>query len=171
MRPDLYWIAGPWAGKLAISTRPRGGDWLGDEIIGWRDAGLTAIVSLLTSEEAEELDLSQESPLCRSSGLAFTSFPMPDRGVPPSEKAAAAALADILASLRKGDAIAIHCRQGIGRSGLVATSLLGLAGEKAEEALKKVSDARGLSVPETTEQREWVRRFLARRPDQSNSST
>ena len=36
MNPDLFWITGPWRGRLAIATRPRGGEWLGDEIRGWR---------------------------------------------------------------------------------------------------------------------------------------
>jgi hypothetical protein len=28
MNPKLYWVDGPWPGKLAISARPRGGGWL-----------------------------------------------------------------------------------------------------------------------------------------------
>jgi hypothetical protein len=32
MRAQLYWIEGPWAGHFAIVPRPRGGDWLEDEI-------------------------------------------------------------------------------------------------------------------------------------------
>ena len=31
MWTSLYWIDGPWKGKLALSGRPRGGDWLKDE--------------------------------------------------------------------------------------------------------------------------------------------
>ena len=36
----LYWISGPWAGKLAIAARPRGGDWLEDEIRDWKNGGI-----------------------------------------------------------------------------------------------------------------------------------
>src|SRR5688572_11365501 len=120
MRPDLYWIPGPWPGKLAISTRPRGGDWLEDEIRGWMDAGIQGVVSCLTPEEAAELGLSEEARLCGVSALAFMSFAMPDRGVPSSRKEAADKLDALLASLRMGKTVALHCRQGIGRSGLVA---------------------------------------------------
>jgi hypothetical protein len=30
--PTLYWIEGPWTGRLAISARPRGWDWLQDDV-------------------------------------------------------------------------------------------------------------------------------------------
>ena len=60
MKPDIYWIPGPWAGRLAILARPRGGDWLVDEIEGWRDAGVQVIVSLLSEEETTELGLADE---------------------------------------------------------------------------------------------------------------
>src|SRR4051794_18897663 len=32
MRSELFWIPVPFPGRLAIAPRPRGGDWLGDEI-------------------------------------------------------------------------------------------------------------------------------------------
>jgi len=61
----LYWIKGPWPGKLALAARPRGGDWLEDEIAAWRDAGINAIVSLLTAEEEQELDLGRKAQVSR----------------------------------------------------------------------------------------------------------
>jgi len=60
MYTELYWIEGPWPGRLAISARPRGGDWLEDEVKSWRRAGLDIIVSLLTPDEEEALDLQRE---------------------------------------------------------------------------------------------------------------
>jgi hypothetical protein len=54
--PDtIFWIDGPWRGRLAIVTRPRGGDWLEDDMTSWRRAGLDLIVSLLTADESAEL--------------------------------------------------------------------------------------------------------------------
>src|SRR5436309_9794359 len=35
----LYWINDPWPGKLALAARPRGGDWLPDEVADWKRAG------------------------------------------------------------------------------------------------------------------------------------
>ncbi len=50
MTPDLFSIPGHWAGRLAIVTRPRGGDWLEDETAGWQQVGLDVIVSLLEAD-------------------------------------------------------------------------------------------------------------------------
>jgi len=58
-----------------------------------------------------------------------------------------------------GHNIVIHCRGGIGRSGLLAASLLICAGFDSEEAIRRASVARGFSVPETAQQIQWVRDF------------
>ena len=57
MRAELYWIEGPWPGRLAIVPRPRGGEWLEDEIRSWKQAGVNVVVSLLTNDEITELGL------------------------------------------------------------------------------------------------------------------
>jgi protein-tyrosine phosphatase len=57
--------------------------------------------------------------------------------------------------------VILHCRAGIGRSGLVAACLLVMKGVSPEEAVKKVSAARGVSVPETKEQRNWIDQYAA----------
>ena len=35
MTSDLYWVESPTPGRLAVFARPRGGDWLPDEVAGW----------------------------------------------------------------------------------------------------------------------------------------
>ncbi len=60
--------------------------------------------------------------------------------------------------LSSGKNVLIHCRQGIGRSGLIAVCLLIDSGLPLEEALRILSSARGLPVPETAEQRQWLHR-------------
>ena len=64
--------------------------------------------------------------------------------------------------LRQGRNVAIHCRQGIGRSGMIAAALLVKKGTAVDSALKLISQIRGLPVPETPEQRDWVRDFSKR---------
>ena len=159
MNPDLFWIAGPWRGRLAISTRPRGGDWLEDEVRGWRRAGIDLVVSLLESAEASQLELLDESKAADANGVSFISFPIPDRGVPASVSASLSLMATVSSALGEGRNVAVHCRQGIGRSGLIAAGILINAGVHPEQAIKIVSDARGLAIPETTEQRLWVQRL------------
>ena len=60
MKAVLYPIPVEAAGKLAIVARPRGGDWLEDEVRALREAGITVLVSMLTAEEGEELGLQAE---------------------------------------------------------------------------------------------------------------
>lgn len=162
MNPKLYWIEGPWPGKLAISARPRGGDWLEDDVFGWRRAGLNAVVSLLTPQENNDLQLGEESKLTQAQGLHFLSLPVEDRGVPQSWDVAQQVVANASEMLRQGRNVAVHCRQGIGRSGMIAAALLIRDGSTPGDALTQISGARGLPVPETEEQLAWVREFSLR---------
>ena len=154
-----YWIEGPWEGKLAMVPRPRGGDWLEDDMLSLRQAELDIIVSLLTSDEVIKLGLDREEHCSSSNGLLFLSFPIVDRSVPASQMATLDFVQRLEKELAKGKKIAIHCRQGIGRSAVIAACLLVLAGLDPEKAFERISAARGYSVPETTEQKQWVRKF------------
>ena len=124
MKPDLFWIPGPWRGKLTVAARPRGGDWLEDEVSAWHRAGLDVVVSLLEKDEASELELAREGEAVESNSVQFISFPIPDRGVPAFTRDALALLTSVAAALDEGKNVAVHCRQGIGRAGLLAASLL-----------------------------------------------
>ena len=164
MTPDLFWIPGPWRGKLAIAARPRGGDWLQDESRGLRRAGVDVIVSLLEEDEAAQLDLAGEAKAVEANGLRFISFPIPDRGVPASTPAAVSLMASIAGALEEGKNVAVHCRQGIGRSGLIAAGVLMTSGLSPQQAMEAVSSARGLAIPETPEQRSWAQQLPAGLP-------
>jgi protein-tyrosine phosphatase len=159
MRPDLHWIEIPAPGRLAIMARPRAGDWLADEIAGWKAAGIGLVVSLLEAEEVFELGLRQEVELCRRHGMEFMSFPIKDRGVPASIDAAHALARSITGRLEDGTAVAVHCRAGIGRSSLIAACALVCSGYDADAAFALIGKARGLHVPDTEQQREWVASF------------
>jgi len=159
MKADLFWISGPWRGRLAIATRPRGGDWLDDEASAWRHADVDVIVSLLEKEEAGQLDLLGERQAAEDHALRFISFPIPDRGVPASLQEAVSLIGRITAQLTAGKNVAVHCRQGIGRSGLIAAGALIAAGTTPDEAMQIVSSARGTAIPETAEQRRWTERL------------
>ena len=161
MLSELYWLDERWPGKLALAARPRGGDWLQDEISNWKRAGIGSVVSLLTPEEEMDLDLRDESRESSAHGLEFISFPIPDRQVPRSEAKLAAALDKISDVLSAGKNVVVHCRQGVGRSGLVAACLLVKNGMSPGAAVEKVSAARGVAIPETIEQREWIDHYAA----------
>ena len=161
MKPDLFWIPGPWRGNLAVVSRPRGGDWLEDEVRAWQQARIGVIVSLLETDEAAELDLAKEPEVAKSNNIRFISFPIPDRDVPTSQKNALSFLAAIASILDEGQNVAIHCRQGVGRSGLIAASLLVRSGMDADKAVAAVSTARGVEIPETDRQLQWIKHLLS----------
>jgi protein-tyrosine phosphatase len=170
MRADIYWIAEVPSGRLAILGRPRSGDWLSDEIADWRAAGLTDIVSLLEDHEIRELDLAREAELAERAGLSFEQFSIPDRGVPASSEAAHALWARLETKIRSGRSVGVHCRAGIGRSGLIAVGVLLRLGIPESAAWQRASKARGRPVPDTDEQRLWVvNTFLHATLDRSNS--
>jgi hypothetical protein len=156
---EIRWIDFPTAGRLAIMPRPRAGDWLDDEIRGWRAQDVDVVVSLLEGEEIKELDLGGESALCRQHGIEFISFPIPDRGVPASLKAATDLIRTVVNRIGDGQAVAVHCRAGIGRSSVIAASALIYLGADPGRAFELIGQARGVSVPDTDAQRDWVRAF------------
>ena len=159
MKPNIYWIPGPWLGKLAILGRPRGGDWLIDEVAGWRDAGVHLVVSLLSEEETRKLGLDDEAHEVAASGLNFINFPINDYDVPSSEGALRELVHKLEGLLAQGQNVGVHCRAGVGRSSLVAACLLVDHGEDTEISFQRISTARGLAVPDTLAQREWVSEF------------
>ncbi|MGA3195369.1 MAG: dual specificity protein phosphatase family protein [Terriglobales bacterium] len=161
MSTQLYWADGPWPGKLALAARPRGGDWLEDEMACWRQAGVDTVLSLLTPEEELDLGLKSEAREVKKHGMGFVSLPIQDRKVPDSQPALVAALENLGADLSAGKNVVIHCRQGIGRTGLVAACLLVTKGLSSGAAISTLSAARGLPVPETEEQRRWIDHFAA----------
>ncbi len=156
MRAEVHWIPGPWRGRLGVVTRPRGGDWLEEEVQGWRTAGVDLVVSLLTPDEVSELQLEEEERWCREEGVGFRSLPIPDRGVPSALEPLAELVGAIMQAVDSGESVAVHCRQGIGRSALVAASVMAAFGEEPAHALEKIASVRGRPVPDTKEQRDWV---------------
>jgi protein-tyrosine phosphatase len=159
MKAELYWIDIPWSGRLAIMPRPRGGDWLEDEVWSWQADGVDVVVSTLRNDEIAELDLAREEEFCRAQGMEYLAFPIVDRGVPMSAKTAADLVRQLESKVTEGKGVAIHCRQGVGRSALLAACLLALSGMDAETAFERIQQARSCPVPDTAEQREWVARF------------
>ena len=158
-KAQVWWVPGPWPGRLGIVPRPRGGEWLADEVRGWRDTGVDVVVSLLTPDESEEFELQDEAAKSREAGLEFHALPIPDRDVPRSQTGAAELIHDLEQALESGKNVAVHCRQGIGRSALALASLLVASGAEPDEAFRAIQTVRGLPVPETDAQRRWVEEF------------
>jgi protein-tyrosine phosphatase len=156
---DIYPLRDFQSVSLAIMPRPRAGDWLEDEISSWRRAEIHTVVSLLEAQEVAELGLGDEPRLCSSHGIEFVSFPIPDRGVPTSFGALNKLVLQLVPKVKGGQMVAVHCRAGIGRSGVVAAGILLRSGVPFAQVFPALSRARGVTVPDTDAQAEWVQAY------------
>jgi protein-tyrosine phosphatase len=110
-------------------------------------------------EEIAELGLGSEAELCGARSIEFVSFPIPDRGIPASTRDARVVIGLVFTRLTTRKAVAVHCRAGIGRSAPVAACVLIRSGYDAGEALTMIAASRGVTVPDTDGQRDWVMSF------------
>jgi len=154
MRATLYTIDRSGPGRLSTMAKPRGGDWLADEMTALCTAGVDVLVCALTSDELHEVDLTDEPRAARAAGLEFVPIPIPDRGVP-DPATVRPELRRLTARLRAGAHIVTHCRIGIGRASLLAAAILMLDGVPPQQAWAAIGRARGLTVPDTAAQRAW----------------
>ena len=131
------------AGKLAFGARPRSRADLD---------GFGLVISLLTDEEIAEVDLGW---------LEAVRLPIADRGCPPDRAIFTKAVEQASAALRRGEQVYVHCRAGIGRAGLFTACLLNHMG--CQQPLWELLTAvRGVPVPDTDEQKEWVENYWTR---------
>jgi protein-tyrosine phosphatase len=156
---DIYWIKDGQPPRLAIVARPRGDDWLREDLTRLRDGGIDILVSFLPADEEWALGLSEERTLANQLGMQFISYPIPDREVPPDPAEFRQFVAYLAGQALAGKKIGAHCRGCIGRSTLLIASIMIALGSNAEDALRQIAAARGLDVPDTPEQRAWILRF------------
>lgn len=159
MSSGIFWIDGNPAPGLAIVLRPRGNDWLADELRSMKQGGIEALVSLLEEGEAAELGLLEEERAARDAGLEYISYSIADRHVPLSRAGFREFTAGLAARLRAGNRVGVHCRGSIGRASITAACTLIQLGWKAKLALEAIEAARGCPIPDTAEQRDWILNF------------
>ncbi len=82
VKATIYPITGVTPHRVAIVARPRGGDWLCDELSALSREGIDVLVSMLADEESTELGLDRESDDCEAAAITFVNLPIPDRSVP-----------------------------------------------------------------------------------------
>jgi ADP-ribosyl-[dinitrogen reductase] hydrolase len=103
-------------------------------------------------------------------GVLYHRRPIPDHGLPADAATMTAILECILAALRGGQRVYLHCRAGIGRTGMTIGCLLaegGVGGEVAIEELNRLWHAsprarQWPSIPETDAQTAYVRSWSPR---------
>lgn len=159
MKSEIYWIKEEViaSGKLGTMARPRGNDWLEDEIKWLKTQDVHIVVSMLENSESYELGLQKEADLCKTHGIDFINFPIIDIHTPNNESQFVELISSLNASIKKGKHVVAHCRMGIGRSSLVAAGVLIQNGLNADNVFSTISEYRKLKVPDTKEQEEWMK--------------
>jgi protein-tyrosine phosphatase len=157
MYSKIYWLHSfPSGSKLGIMARPRGNDWLDQEIGQLKKHGIAVMVSLLESQEITELGLLKQQEICAAHGIEYINFPIIDRGLPTSIDKVKTLIENLKEQLNNERSVVIHCRMGIGRSSTIAGCVLLRTGYKPNDIFAHISKMRGLRVPDTEEQAKWL---------------
>ena len=164
----------PLPGRLGLTLAPGkkgtsyfGGSWgrsLEEDLRELTDTfGADVLVSLLEAVEFPALGIPDLLERAEGVGLRVRHLPIRDGGTPATEAAGAfAELVDaVLDELRAGATVVVHCRGGLGRSGLVVAAVLTSSGLTADEAIAAVRSVRPGAV-ETREQEHYVQAFAQR---------
>lgn len=158
------------AGRLAMTHCPgrstrdgRGRDWQRDltqDIKAIRAAGFGSVLSLLSDPELAALGAAGLGVGLQRTGLHWWQFPIEDFGVPAPESLPAWRVIqhEVLARLRAGEGVLLHCAAGLGRTGTMTATLLKALGDDSETAILRVRQARPGTI-ETAAQEAFVRRF------------
>ncbi len=152
----LFRIDSIGKGYLAVMAQPAQN---GDAETSIRDIAMHDIhqvVSLLDSVESRALGLEHEAGLVSGQSMHFVSYPIPDMGLPASAEKFARLSVTLFQQIESGVNTLIHCRGGIGRSGLLAAAVLLHGGRNVQQAFARVSLMRGEAVPETEQQGDWL---------------
>jgi ADP-ribosylglycohydrolase len=165
-RPPLancYWVL---PGQLLAGEHPGGAT---------QESTRSRLARLLQAGIGCFLDLTQEGEVTPyqgelPEGVQYLRRPITDHALPRKPAQMTKILECLQQALAAGRPVYLHCRAGIGRTGVVAGCLLverGLGGEEAVLELNRLwqqsaRSAQWPSIPETPEQVEYVRRWRPR---------
>ena len=159
---NSYWVL---PGNLLAGEHPFGEDPLDaqNRFAALRAAGIDFFVDLTEIGERP----AYQRLLHRASN--YLRFPIPDCNVPQDAAQMRQILTVIREALSRDRKVYVHCRAGIGRTGLVIGCFLAEQGEGGKAALKQLNklwkkSARSKTwakVPQTEDQAEYVRRWAA----------
>lgn len=157
MKTRIFWITE----NLAIMPKPNSDENLEEDIINFSNQKVTTLVSLLTREESFDLGLQNEKRLCEKYAIAFISFPINDRSVPTEKQTIQIRelAKKLVEKISQNEKIIIHCRGGIGRAGMICSAILIEKNISNQEAIEKISQTRGLKIPDTEEQKKWIMKY------------
>ena len=121
------------------------------------DWGASLVLSVLTIDDLQACDASELPSWLGDQSIAWLHLPIPDLEAPDENFDAVWGKqgARILARLRRGQNVFVHCVAGLGRSGTVVARLLIDAGSAPDEAMAAVRRARPGAI-ETGDQEAYL---------------
>jgi ADP-ribosyl-[dinitrogen reductase] hydrolase len=144
-KKDPHVKTGAWLRDLALDVAA---------IRGW---GAEIVVTLLESHELDLLEVRRLPEEVAAEGMRWLHLPIRDGSIPEEgfELQWRTQEPDIHATLERGGRVLVHCRGGLGRTGLVAARILIEFGMTPLNAILAVRQVRQRAI-ETTEQEAYV---------------
>lgn len=144
-------------GWLGVAPLPgRSGDLEADvnAILAW---GAATVVTMTESSEMQESASAGLGALLQARDIVWCHFPVRDFGGLQKQQAEdwTEVSGMLLTTLNNGGKVLVHCRGGLGRSGMIVLRLLCELGESPEAALRRLRAVRPGAV-ETHEQMAWA---------------
>lgn len=115
-----------------------------DSLAQLKDAGAKAVVSLTPDSELQKLKATELGKYCEQLKLAWFQVPIYDDAGPESAffDAWQQHKSTLIGLLRQGNTLAVHCRGGAGRTGLMIALLLCELGYNKEQVKEMVQGVR-----------------------------
>lgn len=144
-------------GRIAMCRMPGAITPLDADVQALADLGTTCVLSLPPVQELYHAGAAGLPDALDAHEIEWHHLPIGDFGTPEPEQEAdweelSAELHDIL---DQGGTVAIHCRAGLGRTGMIALRLMVERGEEPQAALKRLRAARPGTV-EREAQFDWA---------------
>jgi protein-tyrosine phosphatase len=166
----LTGLNGTWTGALYLSACPVGVSGAlqitnSELISSMKCKNISAVITLLETEIAYNLGMTQFGGMLGAAGISWTHFPIPNMGIPSLKDLPSLAelVNEVIKRLKSEQAIFIHCYAGLGRTGLLAAIILTSLGMPAELAIHTIRDTRPGSI-ETKEQEAFVKGWMLNKP-------
>lgn len=131
----------PSSGTLLLTPCPGTKDAdLASALEQLKQAGAVAVVTLMLTEEMERFGVSMLPTLCRQKDLHWFHLPIVDDAAPADafQQAWQREKQPVHELLDQGKTIALHCKGGTGRTGLVAAQILCERGVPQHEVFERV---------------------------------
>ena len=133
------------------------------DILYFSKLNVTTILCLLNDYEMKSIgvNISLYKKLCKEHSINFIQFPIIEMSIPENSYLFYSNIILEILDCLKSSSILIHCRGGIGRSGMVGAILIGIIMNlSAKESIKFIRSKRGKNCVETSRQENFVKEVL-----------